>query len=91
MHSGCFLCVILAFSTVFFLVNCIDVQSEIQCDPSAGGPCSEKPYCWCASLITGGGICTIGIRCAAAISCDANNPCQEMNSTCVFDNRCGAG
>ncbi|CAF1519266.1 unnamed protein product, partial [Rotaria sordida] len=53
MHSGCFLCVILPLSIVFFIVNCIYAQPEIPCDPSASGLCSEKAYCWCASLVTG--------------------------------------
>jgi hypothetical protein len=54
------------------------------------GSCSNSSYCQCATLSTGGPICTQQMGCESAAQCGINDACENDNSTCVLDPRCGS-
>lgn len=59
------------------------------CSTDAGSaPCSSRDYCGCATLVSGGNVCTAQMNCDHGTPCLPNDTCEKANNHCVLDPRC---
>ena len=59
------------------------------CSTDTGSaPCSNSSLCACATLLSGGNVCTQQMNCDHGTPCLSNNTCEKERNHCVSDPRC---